>query len=70
MKIDKSGIGWTIILVCAILIIIVIAVLTFYENPSDQKKSPVFLTAALEPSTVNVGENSRLTFDFKNHDLD
>lgn len=70
MKIDKSGIGWTIILVCAILIIIVIAVLTFYENPSDQKKSPVFLTASLEPSTVNVGENSRLTLDFKNQDLD
>ena len=67
---DKSGIGWTIILVCAILIIIVIAVITFYENPSDQKKSPVILTASLEPSTVKVGENSRLTLEFKNQDLE
>jgi hypothetical protein len=65
---DKSGIGWTILLVFIILIIIVIAVITFYANPTDQK-SPVTLTASLEPSTVKVGENSRLTLKFKNQDL-
>jgi hypothetical protein len=69
LKRDKSGIGWTILLVFIILIIIVIAVITFYENPTDQK-SPVTLTASLEPSTVKVGENSRLTLKFKNQDLE
>ena len=68
MKRDKSGIGWIILLVFIILIIIVIAVITFYENPTDQK-SPVTLTASLQPSTVKVGENSRLTLKFKNQDL-
>jgi hypothetical protein len=68
LKRDKSGIGWTILLVFIILIIIVIAVITFYANPTDQK-SPVTLTASLEPSTVKVGENSRLTLKFKNQDL-
>jgi hypothetical protein len=68
LKRDKSGIGWTILLVFIILIIIVIAVITFYANPTDQK-SPVTLTASLQPSTVKVGENSRLTLKFKNQDL-
>ncbi len=69
MKREKSGIGRvTLFAFLGFLIIIVIAVLLF-QNPSEQESS-VTLKAKLNPSTVKVGENSRLTLEFKNQDLE
>ena len=67
----KSGIGW-IIFIALFVIIIIIAAFILYEQPSDQsdQTSSVTLTASIEPSTVKVGENSRLMLEFKNQDLD
>ena len=65
----KSGIGWIIFIALFVIIILIIAAFTLYEQPSDQTSS-VTLTASLEPSTVKVGENSRLKLEFKNQDLD
>jgi hypothetical protein len=44
-------------------------VIAFYEPPSNQKP-PVTLEASLEPPTIKVGENSKLTLEFKNQDLE
>jgi hypothetical protein len=66
---EKTSIWRIILLVFAVFIIIVIVVIGFYRNPSDQNSS-VTLKASLEPSTVKVGENSRLKLEFKNQDLE
>lgn len=70
MKREKYGIGRVILLAFLLFIIIIFAaVFLLYENPSDEKSS-VTLKATLNPSTVKVGENSRLTLEFKNQDLE
>ena len=68
--IEKSGIGRIKILAFLVFTItIIVIVILFYENPSNPKSS-VTLTASLKPSTVKVGENSRLTLEFENQDLE
>ena len=69
MNREKTSIWRIILLVFAVFIIIIIVVIGFYRNPSDQNSS-VTLKASLEPSTVKVGENSRLKLEFKNQDLE
>ena len=51
------------------LLIILIFVFVTIDNPSNQKTS-VILTVSLKPSTVKVGEISRLTLEFVNPDLE
>jgi hypothetical protein len=65
----KSGIGWILFLALFVIIIIIVAAFTLYEQPSEQK-SKVTLTASLDPSKIKVGENSKLTLEFKNQDLE
>ncbi len=69
MKKEKSAIARILILAFIAIIIIAIVIIFFYEAPPNQKSS-VSLRASLEPSTIKVGENSRLTLEFKNQDLE
>ncbi len=69
MKREKSGITWILLLAFLVIIILAIVIIVLYEPPSNQK-SPVTLEASLEPSTIKVGENSKLTLEFKNQDLE
>lgn len=69
MKKYESGIGWIVFLAFAVLILIVLAAFMLNENPSGEKP-PVTLGASLEPSTIKLGENSRLLLEFKNQDLE
>lgn len=65
----NAGIGRIVILVFLVCAIIAVVFIWFYENPSNQNSS-VTLKASIEPSTVKVGENSRLKLEFKNQDLE
>ena len=69
MKREKSGIGRIILIAFLVFILIIVFAILFYKNPLNQK-SPVTLKASLKPSTVKVGENSMLTLEFKNQDLE
>jgi hypothetical protein len=65
----KSGIRRILLIAFLVFVIIVFVVILVYENPSELKSS-VTLKASLNPSTVKVGENSRLKLEFKNQDLE
>jgi hypothetical protein len=66
---EKSGIKRIILLAFLVFVIIVFVTILVYENPSELKSS-VTLKVSLNPSTVKVGENSRLKLEFKNQDLE
>jgi hypothetical protein len=68
LKKEKSAISRILLLAFLATIIIIIAISVFYKAPPNQK-SLVSLKASLEPSTIKVGENSRLTLEFENQDL-
>jgi hypothetical protein len=66
---EKSSIRRIILLAFLIFIIVVVVTILVYENPPELKSS-VTLEVSLNPSTIKVGENSRLRLEFKNQDLE
>jgi hypothetical protein len=69
LKKEKSALARILLLAFISIIIIAIVIIFFYEAPPNQKSS-VSLRASLKPSTIKVGENSRLTLQFENQDLE